>query len=104
MDILEDLAKDTAEMKEEFNPDGLAMNTLFEIGDRVRMKAEVLNELDREGIWHWHEGLRGKVLTITAIDIGPAGWVDYYIMESPFVLAEKWLEKVEEENDYHSKL
>ena len=88
MDILED----EIQTEEELNPDGLAMETLFHIGDRVRMKQEALNELDRDGIWHWHDGLRNRILTVTAIEIGPVGWVDYYIMESPFILAEKWLE------------
>lgn len=68
----------------------------FNIGDRVRMKQSVLNELDAEGDWQWHNSLKGKTLTISMIDESPyAGWVDYYVVESPFLLAEKWLELVQ---------
>ena len=68
---------------------------LYKAGDKVRMRQDVLDELDREGHWAWHEALKGKVLTISMFDEGIAGWVDYYVIESPFVLAEKWLELVE---------
>ena len=68
---------------------------LFEIGDKVRMKPEVVTDLDR-GSWAWHESIKNKILTIDGI-IGdqPAGWIDYYVKESPFCLAEAWLELVE---------
>ena len=68
----------------------------FQVGDKVRMKQEVLDELDREGTWAWHESLKGKVLTVSMIDAGLV-WVDYYVVESPFCLAEKWLEAAKDE-------
>lgn len=68
---------------------------LYKIGDKVKIKQDVLDELDREGTWAWHEALKGKVLTVSMFDEGIAGWVDYYVVESPFVLAEKRLELVE---------
>lgn len=67
------------------------MNPLFKEGDKVRMKQEVLDEFDRDGIWAFHESLKGKVLTIIGA-FGNKLWVDYYVEESPFALAEKWLE------------
>lgn len=68
---------------------------LFEIGDKVHMKPEVVNDLDRENL-AWHESIKNKILTIDGIiDDQPAGWIDYYVKESPFCLAEAWLELVE---------
>ena len=68
---------------------------LYKIGDKVKMRQEVLNDLDL-GDWAWHESLKGKILTIALVDESqPAGWCDYYVVESPFLLAEKWLELVE---------
>lgn len=69
---------------------------LFEIGDKVRMKQDILNELDQDGSWSWHESLKGKILTVCNIlSDQPGSWVDYYVEESPFCLAEGWLELVE---------
>lgn len=69
---------------------------LFEIGDKVRMKQSVLHELDAEGVWIWHESLKNKTLTVASIIMDqPGSWIDYYVEESPFILAEKWLELVE---------
>lgn len=67
----------------------------FNIGDRVRMSQEILDELDKEGTWAWHNSLKDKILTIRMIGEGPVGWIDYYVEESPFILAEKWLEAAE---------
>ena len=68
---------------------------LFEIGDKVRIKPEATHNLDREN-WAWHESIKNKILTIDGIiDDQPAGWIDYYVKEPPFCLAEAWLELVE---------
>ena len=68
---------------------------LFQIGDKVRMKQEILDELDREGTWAFHEGLKHRILTVSGCLVDAANWVDYYVVESPFILAEKWLEAAE---------
>ena len=70
----------------------------FGKGDIVRMKQEVLNEFDRDGTWHFHEALRGKELTVAGIEVYGSNfeWTDYILEETPFVLAEQWLELVKE--------
>ena len=70
----------------------------FKKGDIVRMKPEVLNEFDRDGIWHFHETLRGKELTVAGVEVygSTFEWTDYILEETPFVLAEQWLELVKE--------
>lgn len=72
--------------------------TQFNIGDRVRMKQEVLDELTAEGHWEWHKSLIDKILTVAMVDIGPGEWEDYWFKETPFVLAGKWLEAIPNED------
>lgn len=73
----------------------------FNKGDIVRMKQEVLNEFDREGAWHFHEHLRDKELTVYGVEVYGSNfeWTDYILEETPFVLAEQWLELVRKNNE-----
>lgn len=73
----------------------------FSKGSVVRMKQEVLNEFDRDGTWHFHEALRGKELTVAGIEVYGSNfeWTDYILEETPFVLAEQWLELVREHEE-----
>lgn len=73
----------------------------FEKGDIVRMKPEVVAEFDREGAWHFHEHLRDKELTIYGVEVYGSNfeWTDYILEETPFVLAEQWLELVRKNNE-----